>query len=97
MEIKVSVSQFRNNISDYLLDVSKGVSIIIVDMKKNDLIAKVTAYKKFDVKAFQKALNQFDSESFKKCHPEWSTDKATEKWLKKSRSSSDRNLYHVPN
>ena len=57
MTLTVSISQFRNNMADYLDKVIAGNRILIRDEKKDTAIAELTKTKSFDKDAFEKILN----------------------------------------
>lgn len=90
MTLTVSVSQFRNNMADYLDKVIAGNRVLIRDEKKDVAIAELTKTKSFDKDAFgislQKAAGVFSAKN----HPEWKTKSKISKWLTKSRLSDER-------
>ena len=93
MNITVSISEFRDNISDYLNKVSRGVTIVIKDEKKGQEIAKVTATQKWDPVAYRLMLKRMAENPISaKDHPEWATRKKVEKWLRQTRKNFDRDL-----
>lgn len=58
MTITVSISEFRNNISDYLNQVKAGHTVILRDEKKDETVAEVTGKKKWDPVAYEKMLRR---------------------------------------
>ena len=90
MIITVSISDFRNNISDYLAQAKAGYKIVLHDEKKDEDVAEVTGKKKFDPKAFQAMLDRVAGTFTAKRHPEWATRKKVEKWLRQTRMNAER-------
>ncbi len=90
MTLTVSVSEFRNHLSDYLDKVSEGTRLIIKDEKKDVAIAELTPTQSFDKEAFGKALKQAAGVFTAKNHPEWRTKKDVIKWLRETRKNADR-------
>lgn len=91
----VSISDFRNNLSDYLEKVRLGDDLIIKDEKKNEEIVEVKA-KKFNQKQYaadyRAMLKQVAGTFIAKRHPEWATKKKVEKWLRETRMNSERSF-----
>lgn len=90
MTIVVSISQFRQNIADYISKAQSGHTIILKDEKKGQEIAHVVTPKQFDPDTFSKALEQASGVFTAKNHPEWKTKQDVIRWLRKTRKSSDR-------
>lgn len=97
MTITVSISDFRENLSDYLEKVSRGNTIIIKDKKKGKSIAQLTPTQKWDPVAYGRILKKLrDAPVFTaEAHPEWATLKDIQKWLRQTRKSSDRDFGHI--
>lgn len=92
MTLTVPISEFRNNISDYLNKVSGGARLIIKDEKKDKLIAEVIGKKEFDPVAFEKAVRKAAGVFTAKNHPEWVTRAKISKWLEKTRLANQRSV-----
>ncbi len=92
MTLTVSVSEFRNNISDYLDKVAHGSRVLIRDEKKDKLVAEVVAKKEFNPVAFQQSLHKAAGVFTAKNHPEWRTKKDVISWLEKERKAADRHF-----
>jgi len=90
MTITVSISDFRDNISDYLEKISRGDIVIIRDEKKNKEIAEVIGRKNFDPVAYRAMLKRVAGTFTAKSHPEWATRAKVEKWLRKTRMRDER-------
>ena len=90
MTLTVSISEFRNNLSDYLDKVSEGARLLIKDEKKDKLVAEVVGKKEFDPEAFEKALDRAAGVFTAKNHPEWRTKKDVIHWLRETRKNFDR-------
>ncbi len=90
MTITVSISQFRQNLSDYLRQVQRGDIIILKDEKKNEEVAQIVGKKKFDPVAFGKTLREVAGTFTAKNHPEWRTKRDVIRWLEKERAQADR-------
>lgn len=88
----VSISDFRNNLSDYLAYVRRGDSLVLKDEKKDEEIAQVTPKKKFDVEDYLKTLHQAAGTFSAKNHPEWATKAKVIKWVNEGRKQSERNF-----
>lgn len=95
MTITVSISDFRNNISDYLQDLRLGHRIILKDEKKNEEVAEIVGKKKFDPEKFWAAMKKVAGTISVKDHPEWATPAKINKWLRKTRKESERH-FDVP-
>lgn len=92
MTITVSISQFRQNISDYLEKAKAGNTIVLKDEKKGEEIAQVVGKKKFDPESFGRALKAAAGTFTAKNHPEWRTKKQVISWVEKSRAEADRSF-----
>lgn len=90
MTIVVSISQFRQNISEYLEKVKAGNTVILQDEKKNQQVAEVTKKKEFDPEAYEKALRKAAGVFTAENHPEWRTEADVIKWVEEGRKAADR-------
>ncbi len=90
MTITVSISDFRQNISDYLAKARAGDTIVLKDEKKNEEVAELIGKKKWDAVAFRKALHEAAGVFTAKNHPEWRTKRDVIRWVEKSRKAADR-------
>lgn len=90
MTITVSISDFRQNISDYLVQVQSGHTVILRDEKKGKEVAEITGRKKFDPEAFGRALNAAAGVFTAKNHPEWRTKQDVIRWVRKGRQEAER-------
>lgn len=90
MTLTVSISEFRNNLAQYLERVANGASLLIRDEKKGRLIAEVVGKKEFDPEAFEQALDKAAGVFTAQNHPEWATKKDVIKWLRETRRNFDR-------
>ena len=90
MILRVSVSDFRDNIADYLDRVAQGVTIVIKDEKRNRELAQVVGRKTFDPVAFKKVLREVAGTFTEKNHPEWRTKRDVIKWVERSRQAAER-------
>lgn len=90
MTITVSISEFRQNIADYLLRNRDGHTITIKDEKRGEIIADVIPRKKFDPIAFKKALHEAAGIFTAKNHPEWRTKRQVIQWVERGRAAADR-------
>jgi len=90
MTLTVSVSELRNNISDYLDKVLKGNRVLIRDEKRNKTIAQITQTSVFDKDAYEKALNKASGVFTAKNHPEWATKKKVIDWVANNRIKNQR-------
>lgn len=99
MTITVSISEFRQNISDYLDRVKAGDRLILKDEKKEEEIADVIPRKKFNQKKYaaeyRKMLKRVAGTFTAKNHPEWATKKDVIRWLRKTRKAAERK-FDVP-
>ncbi len=92
MTLTVSISEFRNNMSDYLDKVSAGTRLLLKDEKKDKLVAEVVSRKEFDPVAFQHSLHKAAGVFTAQNHPEWRTKKDVIRWLEKERKAADRHF-----
>lgn len=90
MTITVSISQFRQNVSDYIAKAQRGDKIIIKDEKKGQQVAEMVGKKKFDMDSFKKTLNRVAGVFTAENHPEWRTKRDVIKWVEQSRKEADR-------
>ena len=90
MTITTSISDFRQNISDYLEKARSGTTIEVRDKKKGRLIAELKGKKEFDPVAFGKALDKAAGVFTAKNHPEWRTKQDVIRWVEQSRKAADR-------
>ena len=90
MTLTVSVSELRNNISDYLDKVLKGNRVLIRDEKRNKTIAQITQTSDFDKDAYEKALSKASGVFTAKNHPEWATKKKVIDWVANNRIKNQR-------
>lgn len=90
MTITVSISEFRQNLSEYIRQAQRGNTIVLKDEKKDEEIATVTPKKKFNAEAFGKALRKAAGVFTAKNHPEWRTKRDVIKWVEKERAKADR-------
>lgn len=94
----VSIGDFRSNLSDYLLKVQLGHTVVLKDEKREKMVARLVPEKKFDQKKYHqdyvKMLGSLKGISAKN-HPEWATRESVEKWLRESRLADER-TFDVP-
>lgn len=92
MTFIVSISQFRQHISDYIAKVQEGHIVILKDEKKNQQVVQLMGKKEFNPQTFGKALTQACGIFTTENHPEWKTKKDVISWVERQRSASDRNF-----
>lgn len=92
MTLTVSISQFRQNISEYLTKAKEGHIIILKDDKRDQEVVQVVGKKTFNPETFAKALEASAGIFSAENHPEWKTKKDVINWVHKSRKSSERNF-----
>ena len=92
MTLTVSVSEFRNNISEYLDKVALGTHVFIHDGKKDITIAQITPVHSFDPVSFRTTLRANAGVFTAKNHPEWRTKKDVISWLRTTRKASERHF-----
>ena len=90
MTITVSISEFRQNISDYLEQAKAGDIIVLKDEKRGKEVAQITGKKEFDPKRFWKTLKKHAGMLTAENHPEWRTKRDIIRWVEKSRAAADR-------
>lgn len=88
----ISVSDFRQNIAEYLRQVNQGATLMIKDDKKNENLAQLTppGIRKLDPNAYKAMLKRVAGTFTAKSHPEWATKAKVEKWLRTSRLADER-------
>jgi len=86
----VSISDFRENTSLYLEQISRGDTIVIKDTKRNRVVAHVNSAPAFHAKTYRETLRKVAGSISAKRHPEWRTRKAITTWLINSRLADDR-------
>lgn len=95
----VSISDFRNNLSDYLAYMQRGDNLIIKNEKRDEEVMQIVS-RKFDQKKYyedySKMLKKVAGTFSAKKHPEWATIEKTEKWLQKSRLADERKFDVYP-
>ena len=92
MTFTVSVSQFRNNMADYLEKVIQGNRVLIRDEKKDIPIAEITKTKSFDKDSFERSLKKAAGVFTAKNHPEWRTKTDVINWVRKTRLANQRSF-----
>lgn len=92
MIINVSISQFRQNLADYIAKVSAGHTVILENEKKDQQIIQLVGKKKFNPDTFGRALKDASGVFTTENHPEWQTKEDVVKWVEKSRQVSDRHF-----
>ena len=92
MNIIVSVSQFRQNVSDYISKAKNGHVVILKDEKKDQQLVQLVGKKEFNPEAFGKALKAASGIFTAQNHPQWQTKNDVIKWIQKERLASDRNF-----
>lgn len=95
MTITVSISDFRENISDYLIQVQEGNKLILKDNKKGIEVAEVIKRRRFDPVAYERALRNAAGVFTAKNHPEWRTKRQVIAWVEKGRREADRNFDYI--
>lgn len=90
MTIIISISQFRQNIADYIAKANEGHTVVLKDEKKDQQIAQLVGKKVFNPGTFGKALRDARGVFTARNHPEWRTKKDVTSWLRKSRLSDER-------
>jgi antitoxin (DNA-binding transcriptional repressor) of toxin-antitoxin stability system len=90
MTLTVSISQFRQHLSDYIAKAKDGYTVILKDAKKNEEIVQIMAKKKFNPETFGKTLKAVAGVFTAEKHPEWRTKRDVIRWLQKSRKAADR-------
>ena len=95
MTITVSISQFRQNLSEYLDRVKSGYTVVLKDEKQEEEVAALTPRTKWDPDLFRRTLDAVAGSISAKDHPEWATPTKISRWLRKIRKANDRH-FHVP-
>lgn len=90
MTITVSISDFRNNLSDYLAQAREGHIIRIKDEKKGSDVAKLVGERKFDLASFKRTLREVAGTFTAEDHPEWRTKRDVIRWVEQGRKAADR-------
>lgn len=90
MTITVSISQFRENLSEYLARIDQGDSVRLKDEKRNKSVARLVPDKTFDPVSFGRALKMAAGVFTSKNHPEWRTKRDVIGWLSRERKAADR-------
>lgn len=90
MTITVSVSELRNNISEYLDRAMGGDKVLIRDEKRNLAVAQMSQAPTFDSDRYGKILQKVAGTLTAANHPEWKTIKSTNDWLTRTRLSDER-------
>jgi len=88
----ISVSDFRQNLSDYLRQANMGATLMVKDDKKDENLAQIIppSVRKWDPEAYRAMLKRVAGTFTAKNHPEWATKDKVEKWLRKSRMADER-------
>ncbi len=92
MIVTVSVSELRNNISNYLEKVMKGNRVLVRDEKRDITIAEIIGTSSFDKNTYHKALQKAAGIFSEENHPEWKTEKNVSDWVSKNRLSDQRSF-----
>lgn len=90
MSVTVSISDLRNNIAQYLEQVTKGTRVLIRDKKRDKVIAQISQNSSFDPVAYEKAFKKAAGIFTPNNHPEWKSKEDVVNWLTKTRLASDR-------
>jgi len=92
MTLTVSISDLRNNLSDYLEKVMKGTRIFVRDDKRGITVAELIHTSTFDKVSYEKTLRKAVGVLSEDNHPEWKTKSDVINWVTKNRLSDDRNM-----
>lgn len=92
MTLTVSVSDLRNNISNYLERVMKGTKVLVRDEKRGITIAEIIRTSTFDKDIYEKTLRKIAGTFSTNNHPEWKTQDNVTKWVTNSRLSDERSF-----
>jgi|SRR3990167_11442356 len=92
----VSISDFRQNISDYISLVQQGNKIILTDKKRGKVVAEIIKRDKTEVEEYKEMLKRVAGTFTAKNHPEWATRRKVNQWLRKTRLNSNRNFDDYP-
>jgi antitoxin (DNA-binding transcriptional repressor) of toxin-antitoxin stability system len=90
MIVTVSISDLRNNIAQYLEQVTKGTRVFVRDEKRDKIIAQISRNASFDSAAYEKALRKAAGIFTADNHPEWKSKEDIVNWLNKTRLANDR-------
>jgi len=90
MTIIISISQFRQNVSDYLQKVQQGHRVTLRDAKRDEIVASIVPEKRFDPEAYKAMLDRVAGTFSAKNHPEWRTKRQVIRWVEKSRAAAER-------
>lgn len=90
MTVTVSVSDLRNNISNYLEKVMKGTRVLVRDEKRNVTIAEIIHTTSFDRVVYEKTLQKAAGIFTEENHPEWKTKEDVADWVSKNRLADVR-------
>lgn len=90
MTFTVSISQFRQNIAEYITKVKEGHTVVLKDEKQGEEIVQLKSVKKFNPQTFGKALEAAAGIFTAEAHPEWKTKKDVTRWLAHTRKSANR-------
>lgn len=92
MTITVSVSQFRQHISEYISKAQEGHAIILKDEKKDQQLVQLVSKKAFNPVTFERVLKEAAGIFTAENHPEWRTKNDVIKWVRQERLASDRHF-----
>lgn len=92
MIINVSISQFRQNLAEFIAKVAAGHIVILENGKKDRQIIQLVGKKKFNPDTFENALKEASGIFTAETHPEWQTEEDVIKWVEEGRLSTDRNF-----
>ena len=96
MTITVSISDFRQNLSDYITKVKEGDTIVLKDEKKGEELAHVNPVKKSTIGDLLAYVKKNGPIFTTKNHPEWRTKKDVAAWVRKSRKEAERDFSYIP-
>lgn len=92
MTITVSISQFRQNLADYIAHAQKGHTVILKDEKKGRSVIELAIRKEFNPQSFANALKNSAGVFTKQNHPQWQTKSKVVNWLRRERNQSERSF-----
>jgi prevent-host-death family protein len=92
MTITVSISQFRQNLSDYIARAQKGHTVILKDKKRGRSLIQLVTRKEFNPQSFADSLKNTAGIFTTENHPEWKTKEKVVGWLKQQRNQSERSF-----
>jgi antitoxin (DNA-binding transcriptional repressor) of toxin-antitoxin stability system len=90
MTLRVSISQFRQNIADYIAKAKEGYTVVLRDEKQGEEVVQLKSVRKFNPQTFSKALEAASGIFTATAHPKWKTKKDITSWLVHDRKSADR-------